>query len=87
MPLYQSEDHTDAPNRNSGPKSSAQARASSEHAAAGIPPADSDDVSVTNSEVESVMNHHHRRGTLCHTAFAEQEFNEFSSVDAYLRAA
>ena len=87
MPLHQSEDFPGAPNRSSGPKSSAQARASSEHAAASAPPADSNDVSVTNSEVESVMNHRCRRETLRHTAFAEQEFSVFNSVDAYLGAA
>ena len=70
---------------NLGP--SAQARASTEHAAAGAPPEDSDDVSVTNSEVESVMNHRHRRETLRHIAFANQEFNAFNLVDAYLGAA
>jgi hypothetical protein len=87
MPLRQSRDSSGALNRSSGPRSSVQAVASSEHAAAGMPPADSDDVSVTNSEVERVMNHRRRRETLRHAAFADQEFNAFNSVDAYLGAA
>ena len=47
------------------------------------PPAeDSDDVSVTNSEVESVMNHRCRRAILQDTGFSEESFNAFNSVDA-----
>ena len=83
MPVHQSKDLPDALNRNSRPKSSARTTASSEYTTVGVPQTNSDDVSVTNSEDESVMNHHHQRETLCHTAFAEQEFNEFSLVDAY----
>ena len=71
MPLHQSKDSPDAQIPSSGPKYSAQARAYSAHTVAGAPPADSDDVSVTNSEVEGIMNHHRRRETLRHTAFAE----------------
>ena len=48
---------------------------------------DSYDVSVTNSEVESAMNHWHRRATLCNPGFSEEAFNAFSSGDAYIRAA
>ena len=52
------------------------------------PPAeDSDDVSVTNSEVESAMNHRRRRAVLQDPGFLEEAFNAFSSVDAYIRAA
>ena len=52
------------------------------------PPAeDSDDVSVTNSEVESAMNHRHRRAILQDPGFSEESFNAFSSADAYIRAA
>jgi hypothetical protein len=71
MPLHQSEDSPSAPTHSSGPKSSVQARDSSEHTAGGAPPVDSDDVLVTNSEVESVMNHRRWRETLRHTAFAK----------------
>ena len=54
----------------------------------GCPPAeDSDDVSVTNSEVESTMNHWRRRAVLQDPGFSEEAFNAFSSVDAYIRAA
>ena len=52
------------------------------------PPAeDSDDVSVTNSEVESAMNHRHRRAILQDPGFSEESFNAFISADAYIRAA
>ena len=52
------------------------------------PPAeDSDDVSVTNSEVESAMNHQRRRAILRDPRFSEEAFNAFSSADAYIRAA
>ena len=45
---------------------------------------DLDDVSVTNSEVESVMNHRHRRAAMRDPIFTEEAFNAFSSVDAYI---
>ena len=42
--------------------------------------------SVTNSEVESAMNHRRRRVAMRDPHFTEEAFNAFSSVDAYLRA-
>lgn len=51
------------------------------------PHEDSDDVSVTNSEVESVMNHRRLKEAMCTPVFTEQEFTALSSVDAYIRAA
>ena len=51
------------------------------------PSEDSDDVSVTNSEVESAMNHRRGRAALCDPSFTEEAFNAFSSADAYIRAA
>ena len=52
------------------------------------PPAeDSDDVSVTNSEVETAMNHRRRRAILQDPGFSEESFNTFSSADAYIRTA
>ena len=48
---------------------------------------DSDDVSVTNSEVESAMNHRHRRAALRDPGFSEKAFNAFNSGDAFIRAA
>ena len=48
---------------------------------------DSDDVSVTNSEVESAMNHRRRRAVLRDPGFRKEAFNAFSSADAYIRAA
>ena len=46
-----------------------------------------DDVSVTNSEVESAMNHRRRRAALCDPGFTKEAFNAFNSADAYIRAA
>ena len=51
------------------------------------PHEDSDDVSITNSEVESAMNHRRLQETLCTLAFTKQEFTSLSTVDAYIRAA
>ena len=51
------------------------------------PTEDSDDVSVTNSEVESAMNHRRRRAILQAPGFSEESFNAFNSADAYIRAA
>ena len=48
---------------------------------------DPEDVLVTNSEVESVMNQQRRKETLCQAVFTDQEFNAFNSVDTYLKAA
>ena len=55
---------------------------------ANLAPKDSGDaVSVTNSEVESAMNHRRRQEALRHQVFSGQEFNALCSVDAYIRAA
>ena len=51
------------------------------------PTEDSDDVSVTNSEVESAMNHQRRRAILQDPGFSEESFNAFNSANAYIRAA
>ena len=50
-------------------------------------PEDSDNVSFTNSEVESAMNHRRRRAAMRDPNFTEEAFNAFSSADAYIRAA
>ena len=47
---------------------------------------DSDDVSVTNSEVERAMNHRPWRAALRDPDFTKEAFNAFSSADAYIRA-
>ena len=47
---------------------------------------DSDNVSVTNSEVESAMNHRRRRAPMRDPHFTEEAFNAFSSADAYIQA-
>ena len=51
------------------------------------PHEDLDEVSVTNSEVESAMNHRRLKETLHAPAFSEQEFTALSTMDAYIRAA
>ena len=51
------------------------------------PSEDSDNVSVTNSEVESAMNHRRRRAALRDPGFTKEVFNAFSSADAYIRVA
>ena len=51
------------------------------------PSEDSDNVSVTNSEVESAMNHRRQRAALRDPGFAKEVFDAFSSADAYIRAA
>ena len=54
-----------------------------------VPPPheDSDDVSVMNSKVESVMNHRRLKEGMRAPSFSEQEFTALSSVDAYIRMA
>ena len=47
----------------------------------------SEDMSITNSEVESAMNHRRCRAVLRDPKFSEEAFNGFSSGDAYIRAA
>ena len=47
----------------------------------------SENMSVTNSEVESAMNHRRCRAILRDPEFSEEAFNAFSSADAYIRTA
>ena len=51
------------------------------------PQEDTDDVSITNSEVESVMNHRRLKEAMRAPVFTKHEFTALSSVDAYNRAA
>ena len=51
------------------------------------PSEDSDNVSVTNSEVESAMNHPRWKAAMRDPNFTEEAFNAFSSTDAYIKAA
>ena len=54
----------------------------------GVPPTeDVDGLSATNSEVESAMNHRHRRTVLQDTCFSPEALNAFNTGDVYLRAA
>ena len=46
-----------------------------------------ENMSVTNSEVESAMNHRRRRAVLRDPRFSKEAFSAFSSADAYIRAA
>jgi len=56
--------------------------------ASGVPPTeDADGLSATNSEVESAMNHRHRRTVLQDACFPPEALNVFNTRDAYLRAA
>ena len=48
----------------------------------GPPTEDADRISATNSEVESAMNHRHRRAVLRDPNFSEEAFNAFNSGDA-----
>ena len=50
-----------------------------------VPPTeDADRLSATNSEVESAMNHRHRRAILRDPGFSEEAFDAFNSGDAYI---
>jgi len=46
-----------------------------------------ENMSVTNSEVESAMNHRCQRAILRGPHFSEDAFNAFRAADAYIRAA
>ena len=50
-------------------------------------PEDAGDVSTTNSEVESALNHQRRKGSLHHPAVTDHEINALDSVDMHLGAA
>ena len=47
----------------------------------------SENMSITNSEVESAINHQRQRAILRDPRFLEEAFNAFSSANAYIRAA
>ena len=51
------------------------------------PQEDSDDMSATNSEVESVMNHRLLKEAMRAPGLSKQELTVLSSTDAYIRAA
>ena len=51
------------------------------------PTEDMDGLSATNSEVESAMNHRHRRTVLRDACFSQEALDAFNTRDAYLRAA
>ena len=47
---------------------------------------DSDDMSGTNFEVESAMNHCRRRAVLRDSGFSKEAFDAFILADSYIRA-
>ena len=56
--------------------------------ASGAPPTKgADGLSGTNSEVESALNHRHRRTILRDACFSSKALDAFNTGDAYLRAA
>ena len=81
------EDVEEVPRGDSNPRSPAVTGVTPGAPAEDQNPEDSGGVSVTNSEVESVMNHQRRKASLRHPALSNLEFNALSSVDAYLGAA
>ena len=53
-----------------------------------VPPTeDADRLSATKSEVESAMNHRHRRTVFRDACFSPEALNAFNAGDAHLRAA
>ena len=46
----------------------------------------SENMSVTNSEMESAMNHRHCRAILRDHEFSEEAFNAFNLADVHIRA-
>ena len=64
-----------------------ETEASTRHAPNAPPSEDADRLSVTNSEVESAMNHRRRRTVLRDACFSREALDAFNSGDAYLRAA
>ena len=56
--------------------------------ASGAPPTEgADRLSATNSEVESALNHRHRRTILRDACFSQVALDAFNTGDVYLRAA
>ena len=64
-----------------------EAEANTWRASDAPPTEDADRLSATNSEVESAMNHKHRRKVLRDACFSLEALDAFNSGDAYLRAA
>ena len=72
---------------NPTPNSSTRTRANTDEAPVHPPHEDANEVSVTNSKVESVMNHLRLKETTRALVFTEKEFAALSTMDAYIRAA
>ena len=64
-----------------------EAEASTRCAPDAPPTKDANILSTTNSEVESAMNHRHRRTVLCDACFSQEALDAFNSGDVYLHAA
>ena len=68
------------------PKPGPEAEANTRRAPDAPPTEDADRLSATNSEVESAMNHRHRRTVLRDACFYQEALDAFNLGDAYLRA-
>jgi hypothetical protein len=60
------------------PRSTATTGVAPEISAEDLHPETSEAFSATQSEVESMVKHHHRKASLQHSAFFDQEFNALS---------
>src|SRR3954467_14646370 len=69
------------------PKPGPEAKANTRRAPDAPPTENADMLSATHSEVESAMNHRHRRTVLRDACFSQEALDAFNSGDAYLRAA
>ena len=72
---------------NAVPNSSTRTRVHTGVAPSYLPQEDPDEISVTNSEVESTMNHRRLKENLHAPVFSEEEFTALNTVGAYIRAA
>ena len=77
----------DHPSTSRAPGPNIEAEADMGQAPDNPPTKDADRLSARNSEVESAMNHRHRRAVLRDACFLPEAFDAFHSGDAYLHAA
>ena len=64
------------------PKPGPEAEANTRRAPDTPPTEDADGLSATNSEVESAMNHRHRRTVLCDACFSQEALDAFNTGNA-----
>ena len=80
----------EATNRGSisqAPRPNSKVRTSTRRAPGAPPIEDTDRLSATPSEVESAMNHRHRRTFLHDACFSQEALDAFNSGEAHLHAA